>query len=125
MSEARNIAKGNPSSLGESFLVDCGMLKTRVATDPLIKEPKRFNTVLQPKIDDLEKIEPRLVAMHASRSNGKSSRIKARIGKVAEEPGTMIFCGAHYRITVYKKTLWNYQKQRGDACGKVEEQLMT
>ena len=66
LSEARKIVKGNPGSLGESFLVDSGKLETRFATDLLLEELKRFNTVLKPKVDELEKMLARLVAMHAA-----------------------------------------------------------
>ena len=66
LSEAMKIVKGNPGSLGESFLVDSGKLETRFATDLLLEELKRFNTVLKPKVDELEKILARLVAMHAA-----------------------------------------------------------
>ena len=52
--------------MGERFLVDSGKLKTRLATDLLLEELKRFNTVLKTKVDDLEKILARLVAMHAA-----------------------------------------------------------
>ena len=43
-----------------------GKLKRRFATDLLLEELKRFNTVLKPKVDELEKILARLVAMHAA-----------------------------------------------------------
>ena len=69
LSEAMKIVGGNLGNLGESFFVDCGKLKTRFATDLLLEELKRFNTVLNPKVDDLEKILARLVAMHAACSN--------------------------------------------------------
>ena len=66
LSEAMKIVKGNLGNFGESFLVDSGKLKTRFATDLLLEELKRFNTVLKPKVDELEKILARLVAMHAA-----------------------------------------------------------
>ena len=56
----------NLGNFGESFLVDSGKFKTRFATDLLLEELKRFNTVLKPKVDELEKILARLVAMHAA-----------------------------------------------------------
>ena len=65
LSEAMKIVKGNLGNFGESFLVDSGKLKTRFATDLLLEELKRFHTVLKPKVDELEKILARLVAMHA------------------------------------------------------------
>ena len=64
LSEATKIVKGNLGNFGASFLVDSGKLKTRFATGL-----KRLHTVLQPKVDDLEKILARLVAMHAACSN--------------------------------------------------------
>ena len=68
LSEAMKIVKGNFRSLGDSFLVDYGKLKKRFATDLLLEELKRFNTVLKPKVDDLEKILALLVAMDAAGS---------------------------------------------------------
>ena len=66
--EAMKIVKGIFRNLGDSFLVDYGKLKTRFATDLLLEELKRFNTVLKPKVDDLEKILALLVAMYAAGS---------------------------------------------------------
>ena len=68
LSEAMKIVKRNLGNFGEIFIVDSGKLKTRFATDLLLEELKRFNTVLKPKVDDLEKILA-LVAMHATCSN--------------------------------------------------------
>ena len=53
LSEAMKIVKWNLGNFGESFLVNSGKLKTRFATDLLLEEPKRFNTVSKPKVDHL------------------------------------------------------------------------
>ena len=65
LSEAMKIVKGNLGNFWRELprgLWD----KTRFATDLLLEELKCFNTVLKPKVDELEKILARLVPMHAA-----------------------------------------------------------
>ena len=101
-------------NLGESFSVDSGKLKTRVAKDLLLEEFKRFNTVLKPKVDHLENMLARLVAMHAACSNWKNSRTEYRIGKSFRRTQNDDFLWCTSKLCFYKTTS-EFSQQRGDA----------